>query len=72
MNGRDLNARKNTTMAVTDPTIERPPQTARLLEGKVTIVPGASRGIGGAAARAFAAVNPAQTARARKTGRGRR
>ena len=42
-------------MTVTDPTTESPPRTARLLERKVAIVTGASRGIGAATARALAA-----------------
>jgi len=41
-------------MTVTEPTIDSRPQTSRLLEGKVAIVTGASRGIGAATARAFA------------------
>jgi NAD(P)-dependent dehydrogenase (short-subunit alcohol dehydrogenase family) len=42
-------------MTVTDQTRESPPRTARLLEGKVAIVTGASRGIGAVTARALAA-----------------
>jgi NAD(P)-dependent dehydrogenase (short-subunit alcohol dehydrogenase family) len=47
-------SRKDTSMTVTEPTIDSRTQTPRLLEGKVTIVTGASRGIGAAAARLFA------------------
>jgi NAD(P)-dependent dehydrogenase (short-subunit alcohol dehydrogenase family) len=42
-------------MTATEPTIDRLPPAARLFEGKVAIVTGASRGIGAATARAFAA-----------------
>jgi NAD(P)-dependent dehydrogenase (short-subunit alcohol dehydrogenase family) len=65
MNGRELNARKDTTMTVSDPRIESQPQTARVLEGKVTIVTGASRGIGAATARAFAGAGAAVVLAAR-------
>jgi NAD(P)-dependent dehydrogenase (short-subunit alcohol dehydrogenase family) len=42
------------TMTVTDNAVESRPGTGRLLDGKVTIVTGASRCIGAAAARVFA------------------
>jgi len=47
-------SRKEITMTVTS-TIDSLPRAARLLEGKVAIVTGASRGIGAASARALAA-----------------
>jgi NAD(P)-dependent dehydrogenase (short-subunit alcohol dehydrogenase family) len=43
------------TMTITDPTIDGFSRIGRLLEGKVVIVTGASRGIGAATARALAA-----------------
>jgi NAD(P)-dependent dehydrogenase (short-subunit alcohol dehydrogenase family) len=52
-------------MTVTDPTIDSRMRTTRLLEGKVTIVTGASRGIGAAAARLFAKAGAAVVLAAR-------
>jgi NAD(P)-dependent dehydrogenase (short-subunit alcohol dehydrogenase family) len=52
-------------MIVTDPTSNSRPQIARLLEGKVTIVTGASRGIGAAAARLLAEAGAAVVLAAR-------
>jgi NAD(P)-dependent dehydrogenase (short-subunit alcohol dehydrogenase family) len=47
-------SQKEKSMTITDPTTDRSPRTGRLLEGKVAIVTGASRGIGAATARALA------------------
>ena len=52
-------------MTVTDATIDSRTRATRLLEGKVTIVTGASRGIGAAAARLFAKAGAAVVLAAR-------